>query len=440
MSSVEQSEFTPFLKKMTIFAGGGIFLDGYILVIIGIALIQLSPALDLNSFWTGISGAASLVGILIGGLVFGYITDLVGRKVMYLIDLVAIIIFSIMSMFISSAFWLVILRFLIGLGIGADYPISTSLLTEFTPTKYRGLMMGLVMFIWYVGAIVSTFVGYFLLALPNGWAWMLGSAAIPALILVIGRFDAPESPRWLLKAGREEDALRIVKKVWGEESELSDLGEVPKQTDIRLLFQRGYFKRLMFCGLFWMCQVIPCFAIYTFGPQILGAFGLADGNDWIWGYAAINLAFALGCIPGLFWVESMGRRPMVIMSFVFMTLGLLVLSVIGEPPIWIVVLGFAVYAFFSGPPTILDALYPNELFPTEIRASAFGVATAISRIGAAIGTFALPWVLQHGGTQITMLLATSITLFGLIVCIFMAPETKGKTLAECGKLDHSKHC
>ncbi|HMM06336.1 MAG TPA: MFS transporter, partial [Clostridiales bacterium] len=78
-----------------------------------------------------------------------------------------------------------------------------------------------------------------------------------------------------------------------------------------------------------------------------------------------------------------------------------------------------------------------ELFPTEIRASAFGIATAISRIGAAIGTFALPWVLQQGGIQTTMLLATGITVLGLVICILWAPETKGKTLAECSRLDHS---
>ena len=434
-SLIEQSDFTPFLKKITIFAGGGVFLDGYILVIIGIALVQLDPILGLDSFWSGLSGASSLLGILIGSLIFGYFTDLVGRKVMYLLDLAAIIVLSVFSMFIDSALGLVVLRFLIGLAIGADYPISTSLLAEFTPTKYRGLMMGIVMVIWYVGAIASTFVGYFLLSLPNGWSWMLGSAAIPALILIIGRFDAPESPRWLMKAGREKDALRTVRKVWGEEARLSDLEEMPKKTNLSLLLQKGYRKRLVFCGLFWMFQVIPCFAIYTFGPQILGAFGLNHGTDWIWGYGAINLAFALGCIPGLYWVETMGRRPMVIMSFALMTLGLLSLTFLSVPPLWVVVLGFAVYAFFSGPPTVLDALYPNELFPTEIRASAFGTVTAISRIGSVLGTFALPWLLQRGGIQLTMALATVITLLGLIVCILWAPETKGKTLSQCSRLE-----
>ncbi len=74
-SFVEQSEFTPFLKKMTLFASGGVFWDGYILVIIGIALVQLDPILGLDSLWSGLPGAASLVGILIGGLVFGYVTE-----------------------------------------------------------------------------------------------------------------------------------------------------------------------------------------------------------------------------------------------------------------------------------------------------------------------------------------------------------------------------
>lgn len=435
-SLVESSDFTPFLKKMTIFASGGVFLDGYILVIIGIALVQLGPKLALDAYWSGLAGAASLVGLLFGALIFGYLTDIIGRKAMYLIDLAAIIVFSILSAFISSPVQLVLLRFGIGLAIGADYPISTSLLAEFTPTKHRGFMMGLMMIVWYIGAIVCSFVGYFLLALPNGWAWMLASAAIPAAILIIGRWDTPESPRWLLKAGKTEQALKVVKKVWGEQAELSDLGEAPpKKTNWLKTFQKGYFRRLVFVGIFWMCQVIPCFAIYTFGPQILGAFGMAEGNSWIWGYTIINVAFTLGCIPGLYWVESMGRRRMLILSYVIMSIGLLMLGVVPVTPVPVVLLGFGLYAFFSGPPTVLDALYPNELFPTDIRASAYGVATAISRIGAAVGTFALPVVLKAYGIQVTMLIATAITVLGLVVSIFMAPETKGKTLVECASLD-----
>jgi len=436
-SLVETSDFTPFLKKMTFFASGGVFLDGYILTIISIALVQLAPQLKLDATWSGLAGASALVGLMVGALAFGYITDIVGRKAMYMIDLAMIVVFSIACFFITSPMELVLFRFCIGIAIGADYPISTSLLAEFAPTKHRGFMMGLMMVIWYVGALCSSAVGYFLLAIPNGWAWMLASAALPALILVIGRWDTPESPRWLLKAGKTEEALKVVKKVWGPTAELSDLGEEPKKTNYKLMFQKGYFKRLFFVGFFWMFQVIPCFAIYTFGPQILGALGMVNGNDWIWGYAAIDVAFLVGCIPGLYWVESMGRRPMVIRSFILMSIGLLMTCILATPPVWLVVAGFVIYAFFSGPPTVLDALYPNELFPTEVRASAFGVATAMSRVGAAVGTFLLPIALVAYGIQVTMIAATVLTVLGLIVCIALAPETKGKTLVECGQLDAS---
>lgn len=112
------------------------------MVIIGTALIQLTPQLNLDIFWTGLVGASTLVGLLVGGAIFGYVTDLLGRQLMYEVDLIAIIVLSILQMFISSALQLVIVRFLIGIAVGADYPIATSLFAEFSPRKKRGLMLG----------------------------------------------------------------------------------------------------------------------------------------------------------------------------------------------------------------------------------------------------------------------------------------------------------
>ena len=117
-----------------------------------------------------------------------------------------------------------------------------------------------------------------------------------------------------------------------------------------------------------------------------------------------------------------------------MTLGLLVLGLFPQAPVWVIISGFSVYALFSGGPSVLEWVYPNELFPTEIRATAVGVATAISRIGAAIGTFSLPYFLQTYGIRPTMLISTGLTMSALIVCILFAPETKGLTLRECSAL------
>lgn len=433
---VEDSPLTPFLAKLTVYTSGGPFLDGYILTIIGMALLQLEPALSLNAFWMGMVGAAALFGLLVGGAIFGYVTDLTGRQFMYQIDLVAIIIFSILQMFVSNVWELTILRFLIGVAVGADYPIATSLLAEFSPRKHRGAMMALLASAWYAGAVVAGLVGYLLLAAGSeAWRWMLGSAAIPAVILVIGRWGTPESPRWLVSKGRTEEALTIVKQVYGSHTTLADLAEsANEKTKFSKLLEPEYFRKTLFIGIFWLCQVAPCFAIYTFAPQILDAFHLGKGNNWIIGYAVINIFFLVGTIASMFFINTWGRRPLIIWSFTFMTLSMLSLGIVPNAPAWLVFMGFAVYAFFSGPPSALDWIYPNELFPTNVRASTVGVVTAISRIGAAIGTFALPYSLKVLGIGNTMLVSTLLTFLGLVVCIAWAPETKGLTLKEASTI------
>ena len=148
------------------------------------------------------------------------------------------------------------------------------------------------------------------------------------------------------------------------------------------------------------------------------------------GNSVIGLIFVAGVIFGTIIIEKFGRRPLIIWSFVGMAVGLLVFGIVSEPPFWLIVTGFTVYAIASGPPNVLDWVYPNELFPTEIRAAGVGLATSISRLGPILGTFALPSYLEAFGIQTTMLTMVGIIGIGLLACIFMAPETRGLNLAE----------
>mgnify|MGYP000305582361 FL=1 len=104
----------------------------------------------------------------------------------------------------------------------------------------------------------------------------------------------------------------------------------------------------------------------------------------------VSLFFLIGSIPAMFWLNSMGRRPLLIRSLALMAVGLVILGVFPDAPIYVIILGFGLYAFFSGGPGILQWLYPNELFPTEVRASAVGIAIAFSRIGTIIATYGTP--------------------------------------------------
>ena len=196
--TIDEVSMTPFLRKIVFFSSGGSFLDGYVLALIGVALTQITPLFDLNETWSALIGASVFLGILIGTVVGGYLTDLIGRRVMFIIDLIAIAAFSIFSVFATDPLSLVIARFFIGVFVGADYPIATSMIAEFTPTHHRSISMGMVSAAWYLGATAAAFVGYALYAYDDGWRWMLGSAVIPCVILLVGRHNIPESPMWLI--------------------------------------------------------------------------------------------------------------------------------------------------------------------------------------------------------------------------------------------------
>lgn len=433
-SIVEETQFTPFLKRLTVFCCGGPFLDGYILVIIGAALVQLTPLLQMNAYMAGLSGAISLAGLFLGGAVFGYVTDLIGRKLMFTLDLITIVVCSILCMFISNIGHLLILRFVIGMAVGADYPIATSLLAEFAPKKHRGMLLGILQVFWFVGAVAANFVGYFLIDVNNGWKFMLGSAAIPAIILVLGRWGTPESPRWLMSKNRVDEARAVMKSVYGPDSDVDELEQEVVTTKFTKIFEKGYFSRLIFCGGFWLCSVLPLFAIYTFGPTILEQFNLAHGKAAMLGDSLLSAVFMIGCIISLWLINHMGRRPLIIWTFAIMAVGMLILGIMPNAGPAVIILGFCIYALASGGPADLEWIYPNELFPTEVRASAVGVATAISRIGAFLGTFALPILLEKMGVGPTMLVMAAVTILGLILCIALAPETKGLTLAEAASI------
>lgn len=214
-----------------------------------------------------------------------------------------------------------------------DYPIATSLITEFTPKHHRAISMGMVSAAWYLGATVAAVVGFALCDVDGGWRLMLGSAIVPCVFLLIGRCKVPESPLWLKSKGRHEEARRVVFRVYGADVILEDEEEEPKhKTGFAEMFSKGYAARIVFLGILTLCQVVPMYAIYTFGPQIMCAFGLGVGKSAILGESVLSLFFLVGSLPAMFWLNSMGRRPLLIRSLFLMAVGLLALGLFPTAP------------------------------------------------------------------------------------------------------------
>lgn len=433
---IDDAGMNRFLKKIIFFSSGGSFLDGYVLSIIGVALVQLTTALGLSDVQVAATGAAALAGIFFGSLAGGRLTDALGRRTMFILDVSAIGVASLAACFVQAGWQLIALRLLLGFFIGADYPIATSLIAEFTPRKERAIGMGIVSGAWYLGATAAAFVGFGLYFVDGGWRIMLGSAVLPCIVLLIGRHDIPESPRWLARRGRTDEARVVMDKVFGGDVDLDE--PEPASAGFAAVFRAGYLGRIIYLGLLILCQVVPMYAMYTFGPRILTAFGLGEGSLGVLGEALISLFFLIGTVPAMYWLNSMGRRPLLIGSLGLMTLGLLIPGVWPGAGLIVIIAAFAVYAFFSGGPGILQWLYPNEMFPTEVRATAVGVAIAISRIGVVVSTYGMPLFLDAYGIGPTMLAGAGLLVVAVVLSIFMAPETRGLTLAEASSLSPNR--
>jgi putative MFS transporter len=260
---------------------------------------------------------------------------------------------------------------------------------------------------------------------------MLLSPAIPAVALVFARWGTPESPRWLASQGRIDEANAALQKVFGPTAKLDDIpDDEAKPATLGSLMRGVYLRRMIFISVFWTCSILPIYAIYAFGPAMIDAFGLGEPGQANLGEAGIGLLFLLGCLAATLLANRLNRRTLLIWPFAISTVALLGLGLAGTASTLTIAVLFSVYAVAIGGPTILQWVYPNELFPTEIRATAVGLGTSISRIGAALGTFLTPIGLQTFGIGTTLLIAAAISATGVIVSYFMAPETRNKSLSE----------
>ncbi|MFK3818869.1 MFS transporter [Pseudomonas sp. NPDC089407] len=435
--SVEDLPLNSFHKLLTLRSGGGSFVDGYVLSIIGVALAHISMALSLDSFWQGLIAASALIGIFFGGFLGGWLTDRLGRKRLFFVGPTLFIVASLGQFWADSALAIFLLRLVIGIAVGIEYPVATSLLVEFMPKKYRGPRLAMLTILWFAGAAAAYIVGELLLRSGDEDAWrlVLASSAIIGLALFVVRIGTPESPRWLISKGRRAEAEHVIKAVYGKDFSLRNLPEqsVSHKVNIWSLLYAGYGKRMLFVIVFWTCCIIPLFSVYAFAPKVLAALNVKGDSASI-GSVLITLFFVVGCILATRLINVIGRRNLLLYSFLVSGLALLCLGALhSSAGIWIL-LFFAMYALFIGGAQVLTLVYPNEIFPTEIRAFAVGIGTSISRIGAAVGTYLVPMSLDVLGIAQTMYVAAAITFFGLLLSWLLAPETRSLNLQQAAAL------
>ena len=436
--SVEDAPLNSFHQRLTVAVGGASLMDGYILSIIGVALVQMTAQLQLSNFWQGMIATSALLGIFVGGLFSGWLTDKFGRRKVVFVAPIVFLIASTLQFWTDSPLVIFLLRFFIGIAIAIDYSAATSLFVEFVPKKYRGSRLAGFTILWFAGAALAYIFGDMIVRASgeHGWRWALASSILIGVLLLLSRINTSESARWLMTKNRNSEAEAIIQKVYGSNYSLANLPETQSNQKMSLgeMLRMGYGKRLAFVSIFWTCAVIPVFAVYAFAPKVLSALKL-EGYWAAYGSVAITLLFVVGCIGGTKLIDVLGRRKMLIHSFLWSGLALLLLGAMADSSEMVVLMLFGAYALFIGGAQVLELVYPNEIFPTALRPYAMGWGVSASRIGAAIGTFLVPVSLESIGIGNTMYIAAAVTFIGLVVSVAWAPETKSKDLAEAASLN-----
>ncbi|GAB90169.1 MFS transporter [Gordonia rhizosphera] len=415
-----------FLIKLSAVIAGGMFIDGFILGGIGLVMPSLSDDLGLSATWQGLIGASALIGIFFGGPIGGLLADKVGRKPMFTVDLAIFLIGSVAQFFVGEAWQLFVIRFVMGLAIGADYAIGWPMLAEFSPARIRGKLLAFQEVAWYIGYLVSYAVGYFMLSsLHLDWRLILGMSTVPSLIVFLMRLGTPESPRWLISKGRAEEGHAIAEEFMEPEEAAEMHQEAQRSAGFMALFSKANRRATAFTSLYWACNVTPYFAIATFAPIVLESLGVQDG---LAGALLLNSVVVAGAVAAMFLIERVGRRMLAIPPMWIGSVALVIIGLFAHVSPLIILTCFVVFSFANAVSTALTGVFPGEVFPTEVRGAGVGFATAVSRIGAAAGTFILPLAVDGLGVGTTMLIAAAICAVGAVIAYYLAPETKGVSL------------
>ncbi|MGU2819734.1 MFS transporter [Acinetobacter baumannii] len=421
-----------FITKLTWLIAGGMFVDGFVLGYVGMVMPAITQELNLSLTWQGLIGAAALIGIFFGSPLGGWLADRIGRRPMFTLDLMLFLVCSIAQFFVSDVWSLFIVRFLMGVAIGMEYSVGWPMLSEFAPARSRGKLLALQEVGWYVGFLASYSIGYVLTIIwPVHWNIILGLSTIPTLIVLLLRIGTPESPRWLMSKGRKEEAVKIASEYMEEEEQRDILNQKPVAVDkhhgLMELFTAKNIKITIFVSVFYFCSVTPYFAIGSFVPMVLEKLGLHDGFT---GGLFLNIFAVAGVVFTAMLVEKMGRRKLGIPPFFICAVAFVLIGLYAEGSPTLVLICFLVFYFANTIPTALTGVYPGEVFPTEVRGIGIGFVTAVSRIGAAAGTFLLPLGIAAYGAEMMVYIAAIVCVVGGVVSYYLAPETKGKALSE----------
>lgn len=412
----------------------GLVAAGYFCDVIDYTILgALIPDMVNSKFMTqeqgGLIGTATLLGLFIGALGQGEFTDRYGRKAVYQFNLLLFGLATIAGAWAPSYNWLVVARFLAGLGLGAEQPLCFSYTAEYAPKRIRGRIIALMQFIggawpWPIGAI---FVFYFRDSL--GWRGIWTVVGILALIIFVLRFSLPESPRWLATHGHGQRALDLLERMGIRTPPLSslstDAASDTKSDPFGIIF-RAYPGRVVSGMICFIAFFGVALGLGNWLPSMISKAHDFTVSKSLLYTAGVNLAFPLASGFMMYALDRFGRKATAVSAFILAGLSAVAVGLAGSAGMFIAML--FVMTFFIQLAGNSSQIFIAEVFPTNARASGFGLAQSAGRLASA---GIIPGILivmnAYGVPAVFIAIAISLVIAAIAVTR-VGPEARGLAL------------
>jgi MFS transporter, putative metabolite:H+ symporter len=422
-----------FQRKLLLICGLGWAADAMEVLLVSFAMPQMAAEWSLSKAQTGLLATAIFIGMLAGALVWGRLADKIGRRVCFILTIAFYSLFGGLSALSPSFEWFLALRLMTGFGVGGALPVDYGMYSEYLPPENRGRRLVFLESFWALGSILAALIAW-LIAPRFGWRWMFAFSALPGFILLAVRSGVPESPRFLFSRGRNAEARAVLEKVAAvngtrlPEGELGLPAAEPPAARSRAtdLLSPKLRRTTLFLWLVWFMISIGYYGAFTWLPSWFRAKGFALPSVYL-----NSLIMALAQIPGYFsaaWlVERWGRRR---------TLGVYLVAsgafawlfALAATPTEVLSAAVLLSFFALGAWGALYA-YTPEAYPTSIRTTGIGAASAMTRIAGAIAP-------SIGALVVGASLALPLAVFAVSYAIagagaFLLPsETRGGALED----------
>ena len=442
-AAIDEQKLQSFHVRAMLVTGLGVFCDGYDLSAIALVLRPVLHSYGIEkmtNLQAGALSATALLGSIGGALIFGQLAQK-GRKRVYGIDALILGIAALAQAFMPSLGWLIACRFVLGVGVGADYVLSPVIMAEHANRADRGKTLGLGFgTMWPIGALAAALFKLLLdsFHVPPDLVWkiVLAAGAVPALGVMYFRRSMPESARFLAKLAADRvQATEVMREVGAATAKAPDADTRPFGQVFAL-----HWRHIFAAALLWLMYDLVVYASILFGPNLI-AENLHIPSSIFQIESELLFVIPASVLGSWFLIDRLGRKPIQVWGFILGAVVLVAFAVLRSQFANLALLAFIVYGLFNialtGPGLVSGAgIYGVELAPTRIRSVAQSITVIGGRIGAAMSGFVFPVVQGQIGFVGAMWGLAALSLLGGVLSQLLVPETSSRSLEEIN-LEHA---